>query len=739
MEEEKELLKEVEGSASESSEESASRKRALEDHDRHDDDCHCHDEDCHCHDDDCDDDDCHCHDHAHHHDHHHHDHEHHHDHDGCGCGCGCGCHEEEEEEEEEEGGVLKHFLILGFSLAFLILSFIDLYKLTGVAFFHYADFAWIAVVLCGYSIFRSAIRAISKKKITADVLIAIAILASIALEIVRLSAPSLIAGSDHGESYVFAAGEVAFLMYLGEIIEDLTVRKSRSGIKKMMDLAPQTVERIKEDGETEIVSLEEIEVGDLVLVRPGSVIAVDGVVESGSSAVNESAITGESIPVEKEIGSSVYGGTMNENGMLRVRVAKAKEDMWISKVTGLMREAEGKKAPIARLADRWASYIVPAACILSLLVFMICALVPSVSIPSAIVRGVTILVVFCPCSLALATPTAIAAAIGRFAKDGVMVKNGGAIEEMAKVSVLCLDKTGTLTKGEPEVVRIVSRDLSEEDLLILAASAEKASEHPIAKAIVRAADGKKLFEATDLEAQAGVGVRAQIEGKTIEMISYLRASDRLDDYYKRAAEEEAEKGRTTVCLFVDGAVQGVLSLTDGIREEAAQAIKEVKEMGVSPVMLTGDHALTAKNVADALGIERFEASLLPEDKTAKVEAFKESGKVCMVGDGVNDAPSLVAADCSVSMAEVGSDVAVESSDFALMDGKIGKIPWILKLSRRVLRTIKLNIIFAMGVNVVAVVLSALGILTPATGALVHNLASILVVIDSALILAAKKR
>ena len=629
-------------------------------------------------------------------------------------------------------------MILAFSLAALVASFLDLYARTGILFFKYADFAWIAVVLCGFSIFRSAFRSIAKKKITADVLIAVAIVASVALDIVRLAAPNLIGGEGHGESYVFAAGEVAFLMYLGEIIEDFTVARSRSGIKKMMDLAPVIVERIRENGEIESVPAEEVAVGDLVLVRPGAVISVDGVVEVGASAVDESAITGESVPVEKEVGSAVYGGTMNASGMLKVRVSKAKEDMWITKVASLMREAEGRKAPIARLADRWASYIVPAACVLSFLVFLISALLPSVSIPSAIVRGVTILVVFCPCSLALATPTAIAAAIGRFAKDGIMVKNGGAIEELAKVGVLCLDKTGTLTKGEPTLASAISRDMDKKDLVLIAAAAESGSEHPIAKAIVRAAEGE-IPPAEKIEAKAGVGVTAEVGGKSIEILSYLKAADLLTDFYLQAAKGEAEKGRTTVCVFINGEIKGVLSVTDEIREGSKALIGGVKSLGVRPVMLTGDHALTARNVAEELGIESVEASLLPEEKTAKVEALKASAKVCMVGDGVNDAPSLVTADCAFSIGNVGSDVAIESSDFVLMDGKVEKLPWAFAFSRRVLKTIKINILFAMGVNVAAVVLSALGILTPVTGALVHNLASVFVVLDSALLLLAHKK
>jgi len=641
-----------------------------------------------------------------------------------GCGC-CG-------DEEKEPSLKWRIVVLALSLASLIVSFIDLYERTGIVFFHYVDFAWIAVVLSGYSVFRSAVKSLARKKISSSVLISIAILASIALEVVRLVAPDVMGGHSHGESYVFAAGEVAFLMYLGGWIEDLTVARSRSGIEKMMSLAPATVELLDDGNEPRTVAAEEVNVGDLVLVRPGSVISVDGVVVTGSSAVDESAITGESIPVEKEVGSTVYGGTMNMSGMLKVKVTKRREDMWVSKVTELMREAEGKHAPIARLADKWAGYIVPSACILSLLVFAICAFIPGISVISAVIRGVTVLVVFCPCSLALATPTAIAAGIGALASDGVMVKNGGALETLAKVKTLCLDKTGTLTKGELSVESAVGLGVSEEELMRVAASAEQASEHPIAKAIVAAYGGEKT-EVTDLQATAGVGIRAILDGKEVEICSYEAAQGRLLSL-DEAAQAQAALGRTIVCVFAGGAPIGIIALADTVREEAQGTVSAAKELGVTPVMLTGDHRLTAEKVAQSVGIEEYHDSLRPEEKTAMVESYRKGGVTCMVGDGVNDAPALVTADCSISIASIGSEIAVESSDVALLDGKISKIPRLIRFARRVLRTIKMNIIFAMTVNVAAVVLSALGILTPVTGAVMHNGTSILVVMNSALLL-----
>ena len=644
-----------------------------------------------------------------------------------GCGC-CGG-------EKESSGRVK-LVILLISLASLVVSFIDLYEKTGIGFFHYFDFAWIAVILAGYPIFRGAASSLARKKISSQVLISLAILAGVALEITRLASPELI-GSHHGESYVFASGEVAFLMYLGEWIEDFTVGKSRSGIEKMMSLAPSTVERVEEDGSTDTIDAETVNVGDIVLVRPGSAIAVDGEVVSGSSAVDESAITGESIPVEKTVGSAVYGGTMNTSGMLKVRVSKKREDMWIGKVTELMREAEGKRAPIARIADKWAGYIVPAACILAVLVFLVCFFIPSVSVIDAVIRGVTVLVVFCPCSLALATPTAIAAGIGALATTGMMVKNGGALEELAKVKYLCLDKTGTLTKGELSVKTVRTKGVDEEYLLRLAASAEQGSEHPIAKAVV-AAYGGALLPVTDLDAQAGVGIIAHVDGKKVEISSFDRSQDRIGDL-RASAEEDAAAGATVVCVFEGDLPIGTIALTDTLREEAAGMIAEVKSIGVTPVMLTGDHRATAASVSAALGIEEYEYSLRPEEKTERINAYKEKGKTCMVGDGVNDAPALVTADCSVSIASVGREIAVESSDVALLDGKISKIPRLIRFSRRILRTIKGNIIFAMGVNLIAVTLSALGILTPATGAIMHNGTSILVVSHSALLLLIGRR
>jgi len=671
-----------------------------------------------------------------HHEEHHHEGHHHgeacHMHEHCDCehehhhgGCAC-C----EHEHEEVSGHIKVIILL-VSLASLIVSFINLYEKTGIPFFRYFDFAWIAVILSGYSLFREAFEALAHKKLSSEVLICVAILAGVALEIVTLAAPDLLVAD--GESYVFAAGEVAFLMYLGEWIEDFTVEKSRSGIEKMMSLAPTTVEILDADHTSHTVEADEVNVGETVLIRPGSAIAVDGEVVMGSSAVDESAITGESIPVEKTVGSYVYGGTMNTSGMLQVRVTKKREDMWIGKVTALMREAEGKRAPIARIADKWASYIVPSAGILAILVFLVCFFIPSISVSDAIIRGVTVLVVFCPCSLALATPTAIAAGIGALAASGMMVKNGGALENFAGVKYLCLDKTGTLTKGELSVQEVfLASGVEREDLLRLAASAEQASEHPIAKAIVSAYSGE-ILPVSDLVAQAGVGILAHVDGKEVEISSFDRSQDRLGALLP-SAEAAAAAGATIVCVFAAGAPIGVIALTDTLREEAADMIEDVKALGVTPVMLTGDHKATAANVSAALGIEEYKYSLRPEDKTAMIEAYKKQGKTCMVGDGVNDAPALVTADCSVSIASVGREIAVESSDVALLDGKITKIPRLLRFSRRVLLTIKGNIIFAMGVNIIAVVLSALGLLTPVTGAIMHNGASILVVLHSALLL-----
>ncbi|MEG1584513.1 MAG: HAD-IC family P-type ATPase, partial [Anaerovorax sp.] len=402
-------------------------------------------------------------------------HEHAHEHEAGGS-CGCGV-------EHKDGKIGKTVLLLLISLGALVVSFMNL------EVFHYVDPAWIAVIICGFPIFKGAIVALKEeRKITSALLISVAILASIALEMVRLSgAMGMVEG--HGHGYIFAAGEIAFLMGIGGLIEAWTVRKARSGIEKLVKLVPKTA-YLKVDGTVKEVDINTLKIGDTVVIKPGDLIGVDGHVVTGATSVDQSSVTGESLPVDKMVGDEVYSGTQNKNGAIEVQVSKDPKDMTVNKLIALVEEAEGRKAPIARLADQWASYIVPAAMVTAVVVFAVAYFAFDSSVVEAAIRGVTILVVFCPCSLSLATPTAVAAGIGNGSGRGILIKSGAVIEELAKIKTIAFDKTGTLTEGNVQVVGLYAPGEDEDQFMGLMGAAESYTDHPIAKAISRFAENR---------------------------------------------------------------------------------------------------------------------------------------------------------------------------------------------------------------------------------------------------------
>lgn len=660
----------------------------------------------------------------------------HSDEKGCGLNCGCGCGTAEKS-QDGSGEAVRQILILGISLLSLIFSFLEPAERWGWEFFHYVNPAWIGLVLCGWPIVRSAWQGVvHSRKITSNLLISLAMFAAVALEIFTLT-NLYSSGGGHEESYIFAAGEIAFLMALGERIEAWTVRRSRAGIENLVSLSPTTA-TVKRGGELVQIPVDRVEIGEIVVAKPGEMIAVDGEVISGKTAVDQSTMTGESIPVDKAEGDSVYGGTWNQSGAIEIKVTKPAKDMAVNKLIDLVEEAEGKRAPISRLADRWASYIIPAAIILSIVVALVAYFVLGTSILTSVIRGVTILVVFCPCALALATPTAVAAGLGNAAKRGALIKNGAALETMAKVNALALDKTGTLTQGKIQVDGVKAYGISEEELLVYAGSAEKYSEHPIAKAITKYASQRvEIPDAKQTTSLVGIGVKADIAGKTITLCqwAYLKQIGADTHDAESLAQQWLGQGHTVTAVLVDGQFCGMLSVSDTLREGALDSMQAVHTMGIETVMLTGDNAQAAGKIAKTAGIQTVYHSLMPDGKLEKLTEMKESGKtVCMVGDGVNDAPGLAAADCSIAMGALGSDVAIETADIALMSSDIRRLPGLFSLSRRVLTTIKYNIAISLAINIVAVILSTFGALTPVTGALVHNAASILVVLNSSLIL-----
>ena len=582
------------------------------------------------------------------------------------------------------------------------------------------DPAWVAIILCGVPIILEAvIGLVTAFDIKADVLVSMALIASV------------IIGED------FAAGEVAFIMQLGSLLEDLTVAKARAGIEKLVQLTPQTARRIS-GGAEEVIPAENVRVGDVLRVLPGETIPVDGVILTGETSVNQAVMTGESLPVDKGPGDEVSSGTVNQFGSFDMRAAKVGEDSSIQSMIRLVQSADAGKAKLVGLADRWATWIVVTALV---------AAAGTWAVTGEVIRAVTILVVFCPCALVLATPTAIMAAIGNATKHGFLVREGDALERLATVRRVCFDKTGTLTTGHPRVAAVRSFDegLGEDGLYALAASVEARSEHPLGKAVVAGwrETGGELAAAEDFAMLPGRGVSALVGSRrvlagNIELLASEGAAPGAE--MLSAAEGYRERGCTVIYIAVSGAAAGFIALSDTLRPGMADTISAVREAGAEPVLLTGDHRNAAETIARELGITEYKYECLPEDKLAWIDASQRAGApVCMIGDGINDAPALKMACTGIAMGGVGSDIAIEAADIALVNDEISELPHLLRLSRRMMGTIKLNLTFSMTLNFAAIVLAMTGILDPVVGALVHNAGSVLVIINSAFLLRWRKR
>ena len=530
---------------------------------------------------------------------------------------------------------------------------------------------------------------------------------------------------------LFAAGEVAFIMAIGALLEDATTNRARKGLKKLIDLAPAKGRRIK-DGKEEVIDAEDIKKDDILRILPGETIPADGVIIKGDTSVDQAVMTGESLPVDKTTGDSVFCGTINRFGSIDITATSVGEDSSLQKLIRMVEDAERRQAPMQRIADKAASYLVPVALLIAIAAYIA---------TGNIVTAVTVLVVFCPCALVLATPTAIMAAIGQATKHGVIIKSGEALENMGKVDTIAFDKTGTLTYGHLEVsdVAVIDSDMNEEGLLSVAASAESRSEHPLGKAVVEGAKmrGLKIKEAAAFRMLSGRGIEAEVDSKTI-----LCGSERLirengisiDDKTIDALEMFRAEGKASILVASDKRVIGLVALSDVIKENASEMVLKLSEMNTETVLLTGDDRKAANYLASKIGITEVRAELLPEEKVENVEAMRKAGhRVCMIGDGVNDAPALKSADVSVAMGSMGSDIAVDAADIALMSDDISKIPYLKRLSNATVKTIKASITLSMCINAAAIILSLLGLLNPTTGALVHNAGSCFVVLIAALL------
>ncbi len=573
--------------------------------------------------------------------------------------------------------------------------------------------AWVAIVLCGVPIVLEAfVGLVGSFDIKTDVLVAMALIASIGI----------------GE--YFAAGEVAFIMQLGELLEDLTVARARAGIEKLVRLTPQTA-RVLRGGVEEVIPAEQVRVGDRIRVLPGESVPVDGVIVSGQTSIDQSVMTGESMPVDKTVGDPVSSGTVNQFGAFEMDAVKVGEDSSIQRMVRLVQSADAGKAKIVGIADRWATWIVVIALASAGVTWLV---------TGQAIRAVTILVVFCPCALVLATPTAIMAAIGNATRHGFLVREGDALERLSLVKVVTFDKTGTLTYGAPEVVGVgsVSEALSESALYRLAASAEQFSEHPLGKAIVKGyrKDGAETLPAEEFEMLPGRGVCATVDGHRICAGNpELLREQGVEMTPPAAAGKYLDEGCTVTYVSVDGAFAGFVALADTLRRESFTTIASLAGLQVTPVLLTGDHENAAKAIAEKLKIREVKADCLPEDKLTAIEEYQKKGMpVCMIGDGINDAPALKKANVGIAMGGVGSDIAVDAADIALVNDDVKELPHLIALSRRTMTTIKLNMCFSMGVNFVAIILAAIGTLNPVVGALVHNGGSFLVILNSALLL-----
>lgn len=515
------------------------------------------------------------------------------------------------------------------------------------------------------------------------------------------------------------------------LLEELTVAKARAGIEKLVHLTPQTARVLKNGAET-VVPAEQVQVGDMLRVLPGETVPVDGVITAGQTSINQAVMTGESLPVDKTVGDEVSSGTVNQFGAFEMRAAKVGEDSSIQRMIRLVQSADAGKAKIVGLADRWATWIV---------VIALTAAALTWAVTGQIIRAVTILVVFCPCALVLATPTAIMAAIGNATKHGFLVREGDALERLARVKILAFDKTGTLTCGTPEVVAVesLSDAYTNVDLYHLAACAEQLSEHPLGKAIVRCCKrdlGAELTAAQDFRMIPGRGVAATVEG--VQLLAgnpELFKSEGVDFAVPASAEAHLQQGATITYLAVNGSFAGYIALSDTLRAESADTIRQLTALGVQPVLLTGDHASAANAIAGQLGIREVRANCLPQDKLRCIDEFQQKGEpVCMIGDGINDAPALKKAEVGIAMGGTGSDIAVDAADIALVDDEVKELPHLMALSQRMMTTIKLNLTFSMTLNFIAITLAITGILNPVVGALVHNAGSVLVIINSALLL-----
>ncbi len=580
-----------------------------------------------------------------------------------------------------------------------------------------AGLALVAAMFGGYLRFIAGFKDIFKRKITVNVFVTVALVATIAIGEFR------------------AAAVIVFIMAVAGALESYTLDKTRRSIRNLLDLTPKMA-TVRRNEKEVVVPANEIEVGEVVVVRPGGRIPVDGIVVAGESCVNQAPITGESMPIEKFKGGEVFGGTLNETGRLEVQTTKVGQDTTLAKIVHLVEQAQGTKAPIQNLADRFTVWFLP-----TVLVLAAIALLTSGDVKVA----VSVLLVACPCAFAIATPTAVTAGISNMARRAVLIKGGIFLELAKKMDVMLVDKTGTFTFGRPKVADIVSLDgMPPEEVLRLAAIAEKYSEHPLARSVMTRTEQERITvpDPDEFNIEVGMGVIARHNNKKILVGKHEFLRDKgvdIPGHIEDAISEKTEQGRTAVLVANDLKAVGLIAIADEIRSQTPHAIASLKAIGVREIiMLTGDNQKVAKAVAEEIGVDDFRAELLPEQKLEFVEKLQKQGKIVgMIGDGINDAPALALADVGIAMGAAGTDVAVETADVTLMNDDISRVVNFMDMSRKVMLRIKLNIFFSIMYNVIGFILAGFGMLTPVLAVIFQEAGCITVVFSSTLLLWSK--
>ena len=539
--------------------------------------------------------------------------------------------------------------------------------------------------------------------------------------------------------YFESAAMIVTLITVGKLLESISKGRTTNALKSLMKLAPKTANILRDNQEV-TVSIEEVHIDDIFVVRPGENIPVDGVIIEGNTAINESALTGESIPVDKDVGDLVSAATLNQSGFIKCKATRVGQNTTLSQIIQMVSDAAATKAPIAKIADKVAGVFVPAVMIVAAITFVIWLLVGA-EFSFSLSRGIAVLVVSCPCALGLATPVAIMVGNGMGARKGILFKTSAAIEESGRTQIVLLDKTGTITKGQPLVTDIISNKISDKEFLQLAASLEAKSEHPLSKAIMLKAQEEQIEvkDVSDFKALAGNGLTATLQGKSLAggNLNFIEGiTSNLDDEFRKKAQALAEEGKTPLFFALEKELLGIIAVADVIKDDSPRAIKELKDMGIHVVMLTGDNEKTAQAIGKKAGVNQVIAGVLPDEKEKVVSAFKQYGKVCMVGDGINDAPALTSADTGMAIG-AGTDVAIDAANVVLMKSRLSDVSAAIRLSRQTVKNIKENLFWAFFYNIILIPIAAgayyhwLGLdMKPMLGAAAMSLSSFCVVTNA---------